>query len=140
MTLNIAATEKVVVLLLFALCRGNNFSGPLDLRKCTQLQMADVQGNRFTGSLPVDGRNRALSVLRADHNSFNGTIPLGLWDLPSLMSLELTNNRCACGQRQKRQRGVAFHKLLPHYTIDSCDHVGEYLRPPYRPIMLCPAT
>jgi hypothetical protein len=57
--------------------------------------MADVQGNRFTGSLPVDGRNRALSVLRADHNSFNGTIPLGLWDLPSLMSLELTNNRCA---------------------------------------------
>jgi hypothetical protein len=35
-----------------------------------------------------------LSVLRADHNAFNGTIPLGVWDLPSLMALELTNNRC----------------------------------------------
>lgn len=77
-----------------ACCRGNNFSGPLDLRRCSQLQLADLQGNRFSGSLPVDGRNRALSVLRADHNSFNGSIPLGLWDLPALMALELTNNRC----------------------------------------------
>lgn len=81
-------------------CRGNNFTGPLDLRKCTQLQLADLQGNRFSGPLPVDGRNRALSVLRADHNSFNGSVPLGIWDLPSLMALELTNNRyvsvCVC--------------------------------------------
>jgi hypothetical protein len=79
----------------FSFCcyRGNNFSGPLDLRDCSQLQLADLQGNRFSGWLPVDGRNRALSVLRADHNAFNGTIPLSLWDLPALMALELTNNR-----------------------------------------------
>jgi hypothetical protein len=33
---------------------------------------AGVQGNRFVGPLPVGGSNRGLSVLRAEHNWFNG--------------------------------------------------------------------
>lgn len=73
-------------------CRGNNFAGPLNLRNCSQLMLADIQGNRFTGPLPVDGSNRALSVLEGAHNFFSGSIPVGLWDLPALMTLDLTNN------------------------------------------------
>jgi hypothetical protein len=53
-----------------------------------------LQENGFIGPLPIGRTNRPLSVLRARLNDFSGTIPLEVWELPQLMTFDVTNNRC----------------------------------------------
>jgi len=59
-----------------------------------------LQDNSFTGSLPVDGQNLKLVALRARGNGFSGTIPEDLWNVPLLMTVDLTNNRYDIRYRQ----------------------------------------
>eukprot|EP00775_Hariotina_reticulata_P001622 gene1622-1962_t len=72
--------------------RANNFTGEVDFTNCTNLAMIDLAENGFAGSLPVSGRNLKLVAFRARGNDFSGTISEELWELPLLMTIDLTNN------------------------------------------------
>uniref|UniRef100_A0A383VRU3 Leucine-rich repeat-containing N-terminal plant-type domain-containing protein n=1 Tax=Tetradesmus obliquus TaxID=3088 RepID=A0A383VRU3_TETOB len=72
--------------------RANNFTGSLNLTACRRLEVADIQENGFTGPLPIGRTNRQLAVLRARLNDFSGTIPIDVWELPQLMTFDVTNN------------------------------------------------
>lgn len=52
-----------------------------------------LQENGFSGLLPVTKVNRRLTVLRARLNDFSGTLVTELWQLPQLMTIDVTNNR-----------------------------------------------
>jgi hypothetical protein len=70
-----------------------------------------LQENGFTGPLPIGRTNRQLAVLRARLNDFSGTIPTDVWELPQLMTFDVTNNRWAKqlqwlqDQKQRRLMG-----------------------------------
>jgi hypothetical protein len=65
---------------------------------------ACLQENGFTGPLPIGRTNRQLAVLRARLNDFSGTIPLEVWELPQLMTFDVTNNRWACAAQQLQKQ------------------------------------
>jgi hypothetical protein len=101
-----------------------------------------VQENGFTGPLPIGRSNRQLSVLRARLNDFSGTIPLEVWELPQLMTFDVTNNRWALEMQNSlivARIGLSvqagWQKKQPHRTVsvrcvnDCCLRVGNsYVR------------
>jgi hypothetical protein len=52
-----------------------------------------VQDNAFTGSIPVGRENLALHVFRGRNNRFSGTISGDFWELPMLITVDISNNR-----------------------------------------------
>lgn len=52
-----------------------------------------LQDNGFSGGLPVNRSNMLLHVLRARNNNFSGSIPDDFWELPQLLSVDLSNNQ-----------------------------------------------
>jgi len=57
------------------------------------LVCCSMQDNGFSGRLPVGRSNMLLHVLRARNNNFSGSIPDDFWELPQLLSVDLSNNR-----------------------------------------------
>eukprot|EP00878_Enallax_costatus_P008958 GHUV01009368.1.p1 GENE.GHUV01009368.1~~GHUV01009368.1.p1 ORF type:complete len:379 (+),score=81.93 GHUV01009368.1:269-1405(+) len=118
----VTANKSLVTLYL----RANNFTGPLDLSNCHQLQIADIQENGFTGPLPVNATNRALLVLRARMNEFEGPLSEDVWTLPRLIQLDLTNNRwsgietCRQQQQQQQRRGLSVALVLCSSCNSAC--------------------
>lgn len=53
-----------------------------------------MQDNAFAGSIPVGSSNTFLHVFRARNNYFTGTVPDELWELPQLLTVDISNNRC----------------------------------------------
>jgi hypothetical protein len=93
----------------------------------TALRALLLQENGFTGPLPIGKTNRQLSVLRARLNDFSGTIPLEVWELPQLMTFDVTNNRWEletcnrtssnCGSSQQQQN--LLHGSVGAATADA---------------------
>lgn len=52
-----------------------------------------LQDNGFSGTIPVGRRNMALHVIRGRNNYFSSSIPDDFWELPQLLSVDLSNNR-----------------------------------------------
>ena len=51
----------------------------------------------------MDANNRLLHVFRARNNNFTGTVPPEVWELPQLITVDISNNRWAkktCSQHR----------------------------------------
>mmetsp|Transcript_17212 Transcript_17212/g.26080 ORF Transcript_17212/g.26080 Transcript_17212/m.26080 type:complete len:667 (+) Transcript_17212:162-2162(+) len=66
----------------------------LDPNSTIPIKRLWLTNNSLTGSLPASIKNwRDLVVLKLDHNQFNSTLPNGLWKLPNLKYLHLSDNK-----------------------------------------------
>jgi hypothetical protein len=52
-----------------------------------------LQGNQFTGELPVSPEWKHLLLYMAANNRFSGTFPAAFYDVPFLAHLDITNNQ-----------------------------------------------
>lgn len=73
---------------------GFKLNGTIDvLRNMTQLTEVWLHSNSFSGPLPDFSGLIQLQNLSLRDNSFTGPVPVSLVDLPSLLSVNLTNNK-----------------------------------------------
>jgi hypothetical protein len=56
-----------------------------------------VQDNAFSGTIPVGSENLKLHVFRGRNNKLSGTIPGDFWELPMLITVDISNNRSVAG-------------------------------------------
>ena len=94
-----------------------------------------VQDNGFTGTIPVGQENLALHVFRGRNNKFSGTIPGDFWELPMLITVDISNNRSVGGIKFRvlDQRCRFFiciagdpHWLATHTTADETRPPGAH--------------
>ncbi|XP_028063686.1 receptor-like protein EIX2 [Camellia sinensis] len=75
----------------------NNFSGkiPSSLKRCTNLIMIDLGGNKLTGKIPawIGAHLTSLIVLSLRFNEFKGSIPRHICHLNQIQILDFSHNR-----------------------------------------------
>ncbi len=83
-------------LLIYFFVSNNRFFGRLPTFNTTLLAALDLQGNSFSGSIPMDmiakDQGRAISELHLNNNLLTGSFPDWIYSLSSLNSLHLQDN------------------------------------------------
>jgi hypothetical protein len=80
----------------------------------------------LTGPLPIGTDNRQLSVVRLRNNRLTGTVPDGLWRLPSVYMVDLQNNRQGAGRCvAMRVPGPGFDSPQWRHFVLCMAHAGS---------------